>query len=98
MKKWLTIVVVVLVLLIASACIFLPKEVDSSNIERISCSINSINRFLINENKWLKWWPGTITHDSVTNKNVFDYNGYQYLVTAIKYNAIEIETRSMNLL
>jgi hypothetical protein len=94
MKKWLTIVVVLLVLLVASAYIFLPKEVDSSNIERISCSINSITRYVINENKWLKWWPGTITHDSVTNKNIFEYNGYKYLVTANKYNAIEIETRS----
>lgn len=94
MKKWLIIIVVLLGLLITFVYVFLPKEVDSSNIQRLSCSINSVTRYVINENKWLKWWPGTVTHDSVTNKDVFDYNGFRYSVIANKYNAIEIETKS----
>lgn len=93
MKKWLIILVVLLGLLLTSAYVFFPKNVNSSTIVKINCVMNSASRYVMNESKWAKWWPGTIAHDSVSNKDVFNYNGYRYLVTAIKYNAILIETR-----
>ena len=36
-------------------------------------------------------------HDSITNKNIFDFNGYQYSITAIKYNAIQIKAQDNEL-
>jgi hypothetical protein len=94
MRKWVVIVVVVLGLLITSTYVFFPKEITSTNIEKIHCGINSISRYVMSENKWLKWWPGTITQDSVSNKNVFDFNGYRYSISAFKYNAIQIKTQA----
>ena len=92
MKKWLLIVIVILGLLLSSAYVFFPKVVNSSNVVKIPCSINSINRFLMVENKWPEWWPGTVEHDSISNKNLFNYNGYKYKITGFKYNAILIQT------
>jgi hypothetical protein len=97
MKKWLLIVAGILGLLLASAYIFFPKELDSSNIEKFNCSINIVDRFVAAEDKWPKWWPGTVRHDSISNKNIFAYNGYEYVITGIKYNAILIQARALDL-
>ncbi|HEX7457206.1 MAG TPA: hypothetical protein VF301_02125 [Ginsengibacter sp.] len=94
MKKWVVIVVVILGLLLTATYVFFPKEVNSSNIEEIHCGINSVSRYVMNENKWLKWWPGTLKRDSTSNKNIFDFNGYRYSISAIKYNAIQIKTQT----
>ena len=94
MKKWLIIVVVLIGLLLTSAYVFLPKKVNSSTAVRVHCVMNSASRYVMNETKWAKWWPGTILHDSASNKNIFNYNGYRYLITEIRYNAILIETQA----
>lgn len=91
MKKWLVMAVVIMVLLLTSAYVFFPKVLNLSNIERINGNINSVNRFLMDESKWAKWWPGTVENDSLSNKNVFDYNGYKYVITGHKYNALLIQ-------
>jgi effector-binding domain-containing protein len=92
MKKWLLIVIVILGLLLSSAYVFFPKEVKSSNAVKITCSINSINRFLMVENKWPEWWPGTVKYDSISKKNVYDYKGFKYEIAGHQYNAILIKT------
>lgn len=56
--------------------------------------MNSASRYVMNETKWPKWWPGAIIHDSVSNKDIFNYKGCRYLITEIKYNAILIETQA----
>ena len=92
MKKWLLIVVVILGLSLTTVYIFFPKLLNISNTEKINCNINSVNRFLMVEDKWARWWPGTVEHDSLSNRNVFVYNGYKYLVTGNKYYAVDIQT------
>lgn len=97
MKKWFFISVVVIGLLITSAYIFFPKELVSSNITQLNCSINSVNRYLFNDNNWSKWWPGTIDQNSVIGKKIFKYNGNEYLITEKKYNAIDIQAMNNEL-
>ena len=65
-------------------------------LRNLIVNINSINRCLQEENKWAKWWPGNIAHDSLTNKDVFEYKEYTYEVTGYKYNAIVIQTEAKN--
>lgn len=88
---------VLLGLLLTSAYVFFPTKIDSSNIVKIHCVMNSASRYVINENKWAKWWPGTITHDSASDKDIFHYKRYRYIITEIKYNAILIETQANEL-
>lgn len=44
----------------------------------------------MDDNNWSKWWPGTIDRNSITGKKIFKYNGYEYMITEKKYNAIDI--------
>jgi effector-binding domain-containing protein len=91
MKKWLVISLAVVGVLLTSAYVFFPKAVDVSNIEKINCNINSVNRFMMAEDKWVKWWPGTIKHDSLSNRNVFVYNGSNFVIRGNKYYAVDIQ-------
>jgi effector-binding domain-containing protein len=97
MKKWLLITLVILALLLTSVYVFFPKLLHISNIEKINCNINSVNRFVMVEDKWAKWWPGTVEHDSLSSKNVFIYNGYKYIITGNKYYAVAIQTHDNEL-
>jgi len=90
MRKWLTIVIVLAGLLLISAYVFLPKKINSATSKKIGCNINSLNRFVI-EGKWSKWWPGSVLHDSATNKNIYAFKGYKYIITGRKYNSVLIQ-------
>jgi hypothetical protein len=96
MKKGLIIVLVILGLLVTSAYVFFPASVTVTNDEKLYVNINSINRYLQAEDKWEKWWPGNILHDSLANKDAFEYKGYTYEITGYKYNAVVIQTEAKN--
>ena len=92
MKKWLLIAVVLIALLFIGAYVFLPEEVTGSNVRTFNCNINAINRYLFEESRWSKWWPGDIVHDSSSGKLVFTYKGYQYQISEKKYDALDVQT------
>lgn len=91
MRKWVIIIIVFAGLLLLSAYIFFPKKIDSINITKIGCNINVLNRYVLEKGKWQDWWPGQVLHDSITNKHIYEYNGYQYTITARKYNSILVQ-------
>lgn len=93
MKKWLLLIIVILGLSVIAAFVFFPGEVNSSFSEKINCNINNINTYIINGDNWVKWWPGSVQKDSVSGKNIFTYNGYEYALVEKKYNAIVIRTK-----
>jgi hypothetical protein len=97
MRKWVTIVIVLAALLLISAYVFLPKKISSVTAEKISCNINSLNRFVV-EGNWPKWWPGTVLHDTLANKNIYAFNGYNYVITGRKYNSVLIQISQPDLI
>jgi len=92
MKKWLLIVVALIVLFFIGGYLLLPGEVTGSNLRTFNCNINSVNRYLFDESRWSKWWPGEIVPDRTTGKSVFTYKGFQYHITEQKYNALDVQT------
>jgi hypothetical protein len=96
MKRWIPTLLVILVIII-SAYLFFPKEVIGSNIEKIGCNINGINRFVMAENKWNAWWPGKVANDTTSQKYIFEYNGYVYSIAKFEYNAIVFDMQSQDL-
>ncbi len=90
MRKLVIIIIVFAGLLLASAYIFLPKKINSITSEKISCNINSLNRFVA-EGKWVNWWPGSVLHDSIANKNIYTFKNYHYIITGRKYNSVLIQ-------
>lgn len=97
MKRWILLLVVVIGLLFISLYIFFPQQVTSSKIEKINCSINSVNRFILAKNKWALWWPGTMVTDSASNRILFNYKGIYYSISAEQYNSLIIKTTSNGL-
>jgi len=94
MKRWLLLLLVVIAVLFISIYIFFPTEVTSSKIAKINCSINSVNRFILVKDKWARWWPGTMSDDSTSNKKSFYYKGIKYSVSAERYNTLIVKTTS----
>jgi hypothetical protein len=92
MKKWLIIIIALIGVSFLLEYIFFPKQSNVSNTEKINCKSVTISRFLLAEDKWKKWWPGTVKHNTSINKDTFKYNGYHYTITGLKYNAVDIQT------
>jgi hypothetical protein len=97
MRKWIAIVIVLAGLLLISVYVFLPKKINSVTSEKIGCNINSLNRFVI-EGNWPKWWPGSVMHDSDTNKNIYAFKGYNYIIISRKYNSVLIQITQPDLI
>ncbi len=95
MKKILLLIIIILALLITSVYLFIPRIAVISNIEKFNCNINNVNRYLMNGNKWAKWWPGAV-NPNTSNKDEYDYNGYKYVVREYKYSSIDIQTNTKN--
>lgn len=74
MKKWIISLLVLVLIAIACIFIFIPSELYISQVTILRSSKNASYRFLSDESNWKKWWP----IDSATNKDPFNYNGYQY--------------------
>jgi effector-binding domain-containing protein len=92
MKRLLVAGVIIILLLVGSAYLFFPREMNVTNIERINIGVNSISRFVMDGEKWPKWWPGKVTRDSASGSDLFSFDGYSYQITGYKYNAISVRT------
>jgi len=97
-KKILALILVGL-LLLTGIYIFIPTKLTVSKNVIIHCSINGANRFLLNEHKWVKWWPGHSldSYDTSTIKKKFNHNGYSFTVSHSTYNRISINASKNNI-
>jgi hypothetical protein len=59
MKKWIIVPTAVLLLAILAIYLFVPKKISLSQTVHINCTAGAVNRFLINDSNWVKWWPAT---------------------------------------
>ena len=97
MKRWLIALAVAVGLVFAASFIFFPNSVTSANVVNLPCNFNTLNRFILTQSQWKKWWPGTITEDSTAHSEVFNYNGYNFYIREFRYNAISIEMKRQEL-
>jgi hypothetical protein len=71
MKRILLLAIIILLALgLASIYIFIPANIRIANLVIISCTKNGADRFLLNNDNWKKWWPGTIQN----NKDNYEKN------------------------
>jgi hypothetical protein len=92
MKKWFVALTVILVLLIASIYIFIPLNLNVSNIKIIKGTTGGAYRCLSNEAYWNDRWPEK-TGDSVDSTNLTCDN-YSFKLLKKLYNALEITAAS----
>ncbi len=72
--------------------IFIPDTLIISKIATINSVKNATNRFLLDKNKWHKWWPKHGSESGSDSNSSFFYKGYTYHVTEIFTDKINVLT------
>jgi hypothetical protein len=85
MKKTLTGLVLLLVLLVAAVYLFIPGKLSMEATVTINAPLPGVYRSLADNNNWSKWWPGPTPST---------YNNQTYFTREKIYNLIEIDISS----
>ncbi len=92
MKKWLVILATLCLVFSLGVYIFIPSSFRISKITTINCSKNTANKFLFDENQWMKWWPGqsAARDDSFLSTRTFLYNKNSYSIQRLFTDRIDV--------
>ncbi|MEO6001213.1 MAG: hypothetical protein ABIN89_30455 [Chitinophagaceae bacterium] len=98
MNKWIPVLLTCCIILISGIYLFIPAKLSVSNNKIINCTINGANRFLLDETKWIKWWPaGNATVSNINNTKIpFNYEKYSFEINKIMYNKILVTISDEN--
>ena len=95
MKKFLIIVLSVIVLLLICSYVFIPRQLEISKIGYAKCNINGAFRVLSDRTSWPKWWPGK---DGLIKNNskgkIFFFKKTGYHLTEKYYNSIQVQIKT----
>jgi hypothetical protein len=98
MKKFLVILLSLVVLVSACTYIFIPSTLHISKAEYSKVNVYGAYRVLSNKNTWTKWWPGHSASSSNNNDSsdtrIFYYKGFSYQLSQKYYNSIEVQMRT----
>lgn len=90
MKKWIFLLLALLILTLFSIYLFIPSKIVISSITFAEATINGEFRYINQEGQWEKWW-----HDSNGKAHVkgepFEYNGSVFHLTKQINNVAGIE-------
>jgi hypothetical protein len=84
MKKWLLIIASLIFLLAGVIFFSISSTKKFLAIATLNCTDGAINRLMLNQNEWLRWWPG----EKKAN-GLYVYKNYNYKVDGIRLNGIE---------
>jgi hypothetical protein len=84
MKKWL-LIIASLILLIAGIIYFsISPAQNFVAATSLNCTDGAINRLMINQDEWHRWWPG-----EKKGNDLYVYKACNYKIDAIRLNGIE---------
>jgi len=86
MKKWLTGIVLLLVLLTGLVYVGIPRTVVVSGMIAANCNVNGGFKFLGDGSNWIKWWPGKKEGGELLP----EYHGNRYQVEGASYPVISV--------
>lgn len=97
--KWILIPIELLIVIILSAYIFIPSQLSISSARVLPASENAVHRFLMDAQKWQKWWGDSTGVDSrpKDTQGSFTRNGYEFVLTEKWYKSAGISIQSQNL-
>jgi hypothetical protein len=79
---------------------FLPGHISFSKVAIIQTKIPIANRFLLDENKWGQWFPGTLENNSTNpDGKIYRYKSYDYSIQKKMLNAagVSISNKQISL-
>ncbi len=92
MKKALISLFFFVVLLLISIYIFIPTQLNIFSTTVMKANTNALFRYLSDDAKWYKWWPGESKETKQIDKSInHQFNTYTYLIKEKLYNAVNIE-------
>ncbi len=90
MKKWFAGILFAVLLSITSVYIFIPSKIAVSNVRFVLAYQNGVLRFFNDSAKFNNWWKSV----AATNGNGYNYKGYDYHITRVLSNVVEIRISS----
>lgn len=87
MKKWWLIIPVTLLVLVLCSYLVIPNTVSIHQGQLVHANSRSVQRVMMDEKKWEKWWPGKTQQTS--SGQSFMYNGYTYSIVDRKLTTID---------
>ena len=95
MKKWIYAIIITFIIIILALYVCIPGKIAIQKSVVVNISQQAINRLLIEDSNWIKWWPG---NDTTTTKKqgrqTVVFNGISYTITDKKYSSIILEIRN----
>lgn len=88
MKKWWLIIPVILLILVLYTYLVIPNTVSIHQGLLVHANSRSVQRVMMDEKKWEKWWPGKT--QPANSSQSFTYNGYTYSIIDRKLTTIDL--------
>jgi len=73
MKRWLLIVIGIIILFIAASYLLIPAKIEITKTVSVKCTQDGALYILKSPGKWNKWWAGQVTNDSSFILNDLSY-------------------------
>ena len=99
MKKWLTGLFLLFVLAMVSVYILVPRTLVVSTYMPVNATASAAFRFLSEEARWKKWWPGTSGDSGAANSSAaprFIFKASEFSIGRTYLHAVEIPVSDNN--
>jgi hypothetical protein len=92
MRKWLPVTAFIIVAVLASIYIFIPRTLNIIQITPVHCTINGAYRNISTADKWRQWWPSGEPVSSGLH-----YQGVTYHITKTLVNTIGVHIQHQDI-
>jgi hypothetical protein len=90
MKKWISVILLAVILFITSIYILIPSSLVVSKVSTIHCTSEGASRFLTDPGTWHSWLAGNSLYEQDQAKHFFQYKGISYSLKKKLFNAADI--------
>lgn len=95
MKKWLAGIPLLIILFTVAVYIVVPGTIVLNRQNTANITQDGINRTLINNNDWSRWWPGKISSEKDPRRAVIaDYKNNIYGVIGREYGSLSVTIKN----
>lgn len=93
MKKLFIVLLIVVFAAIASIYMFIPSEIQVTKIAAVNATTSATTRFLLNPEKWKRWWPSSDSSLKTISKEIgFFYKNAHHTPTKALFNGYGLKT------
>jgi hypothetical protein len=94
MRKWIVLLLVLLA--IAAACLYflIPNKLVVTRTKSFSVNGKAFSRTILDEEKWKKWWPGTVLLKDTNGLGRYQYKDRVYSIVEKRLSSVVIRVES----